>query len=73
MHPASCRDFALVSWEGQGRGDGVVRKGRGYVPIMPKSTDRSVRRVRECHDALFEEALTRRVIGAFYEVYNALG
>jgi GxxExxY protein len=35
--------------------------------------DRSSRRVRECHEALFEEALTRRIIGAFYDVYNALG
>ena len=36
-------------------------------------TDRSLRRVRECHVALFEEALTERIIGAFYDVYNALG
>ena len=36
-------------------------------------TDRSPRRVRECHVALFEEALTERIIGAFYDVYNALG
>lgn len=35
--------------------------------------DRSVRRVRECYETLFEEALTRRIIGAFYDVYNALG
>jgi GxxExxY protein len=38
-----------------------------------KPTDRSVRRARECHETLFEEALTRRIIGAFYDVYNALG
>jgi GxxExxY protein len=31
------------------------------------------RRVRECYETLFEEALTRRIIGAFYDVYNALG
>jgi GxxExxY protein len=35
--------------------------------------DRSSRRVRECYETLFEEALTRRIIGAFYDVYNALG
>jgi GxxExxY protein len=35
--------------------------------------DRSSRQVRECYETLFEEALTRRIIGAFYDVYNALG
>jgi GxxExxY protein len=35
--------------------------------------DRSGQRVRECYETLFEEALTRRIIGAFYDVYNALG
>jgi GxxExxY protein len=35
--------------------------------------DRPSRRVRECYENLFEEALTRRIIGAFYDVYNALG
>ena len=30
-------------------------------------------RIRECHDDLFESALTERVIGAFYTVYNRLG
>src|SRR5918999_3132505 len=34
---------------------------------------RTPRRVRECYETLFEEALTRRVIGAFYDVYNSLG
>jgi GxxExxY protein len=41
--------------------------------MTQKRTDRSVRRVRECYETLFEEALTRRIIGAFYDVYNALG
>ena len=41
--------------------------------MTPARTDRSVRRVRECHETLFEEALTRQIIGAFYDVYNALG
>ncbi len=40
---------------------------------MPKSTNRPVRRVKECYETLFEEALTRRIIGAFYDVYDALG
>jgi GxxExxY protein len=35
--------------------------------------DRPSRQVRECYELLFEEALTRRIIGAFYDVYNALG
>jgi GxxExxY protein len=35
--------------------------------------DRRSRRVRECYETLFEEALTRKIIGAFYDVYNALG
>lgn len=42
-------------------------------PMTPKRTDRPSRRVRECYETLFEEALTRRIIGAFYDVYNALG
>jgi GxxExxY protein len=41
--------------------------------MTQKPADRSARRVRECHETLFEEALTRRIIGAFYDVYNALG
>jgi GxxExxY protein len=41
--------------------------------MTQKRTDPSKRRVRECYETLFEEALTRRVIGAFYDVYNALG
>lgn len=32
-----------------------------------------MRYIRECHDGLFERALSNRVIGAFYDVYNALG
>ena len=32
-----------------------------------------MRRIRECHDGLFERELTHRVIGTFYDVYNALG
>jgi GxxExxY protein len=49
------------------------------TPMAPMNADRSfctggpMRRVRECHEALFEEALSRRVIGAFFDVYNALG
>jgi GxxExxY protein len=43
------------------------------APMTQKRADRSVRRVRECHETLFEEALTHRIIGAFYDVYNALG
>jgi GxxExxY protein len=42
-------------------------------PMTQKRTDCSARRVRECYETLFEEALTRRIIGAFYDVYNALG
>jgi GxxExxY protein len=38
-----------------------------------KRTDRPSARVKECYEALFEEALTRKIIGAFYDVYNALG
>lgn len=30
-------------------------------------------RVRECHETLFEEALTGKIIGAFFHVHNALG
>ena len=32
-----------------------------------------MRRIRECHDGLLESAITERVIGAFYDVYNKLG
>lgn len=32
-----------------------------------------MRRIRECHDGLFERELTHRVIGTFYDVYNTLG
>ena len=32
-----------------------------------------MRRIRECHDGLFEGELSHRVIGTFYDVYNALG
>jgi GxxExxY protein len=41
--------------------------------MMQIDADRPSRRVRECYETLFEEALTRRIIGAFYDVYNALG
>src|SRR3712207_2165756 len=29
--------------------------------------------VRECHEALFEEALTHKILGGFFEVYRTLG
>jgi GxxExxY protein len=29
--------------------------------------------VRECHETLLEEALTRKIIGAFYHVHSTLG
>jgi GxxExxY protein len=32
-----------------------------------------VQRIRECHDGLFESAITERVIGAFHTVYAGLG
>jgi len=32
-----------------------------------------MQRIRECHDGLFEGAVTERVIGAYYAVYNGLG
>jgi GxxExxY protein len=41
--------------------------------MTPMNADRSSSRVRECHETLFEEAITRRIIGAFYDVYNGLG
>ena len=41
--------------------------------MTPKRADRPSARVRECYETLFEEALTRQIIGAFYNVYNALG
>jgi GxxExxY protein len=37
------------------------------------AADKSKRRVRECHEMLLEEALTHKVIGAFFHVYNCLG
>jgi GxxExxY protein len=37
------------------------------------NADTPKRRVRECHEVLLEEALTHKVIGAFFHVYNALG
>jgi GxxExxY protein len=37
------------------------------------TADTPKRRVRECHEVLLEEALTHKVIGAFFDVYNALG
>ncbi|MDQ3949099.1 MAG: GxxExxY protein [Gemmatimonadota bacterium] len=37
------------------------------------TADTSKRRVRECHEVLLEEALTHKVIGAFFHVYNTLG
>jgi GxxExxY protein len=43
------------------------------MPMTRMNADRPSRRVRECYETLFEEALTRRIIGAFYDVYNALG
>ena len=36
-------------------------------------TDTSSRRVKECHEILLEEAFAHKVIGAFFDVYNALG
>lgn len=32
-----------------------------------------MQRIRECHDGLFESAITERVIGAFHAVYDRLG
>jgi GxxExxY protein len=32
-----------------------------------------MRRVRECHEALLESAVTQRVIGGFFTVFNELG
>ena len=32
-----------------------------------------MRQVRECHDALFEREVASRVVGTFYDVYDALG
>ena len=32
-----------------------------------------MRQIRECHDGLFERELSHRIVGAFYDVYNALG
>ncbi len=41
--------------------------------MTPINADQPSRQVRECYETLFEEAITRRVIGAFYDVYNSLG
>jgi len=40
---------------------------------MPNDADKPRSQVRECHEALFEEALTHKIIGAFFEVYRTLG
>lgn len=32
-----------------------------------------MQRIRECHDGLFESAITERVIGAFHAVYERIG
>ena len=37
------------------------------------TADAPLRQVRECYETLFEEAITRRIVGAFYDVYNRLG
>jgi GxxExxY protein len=37
------------------------------------NADPSSRRVRECHETLLEEALTRKIIGAFFHVHSTLG
>lgn len=37
------------------------------------NADRPSRRVRECHETLFEEALTRKIIGGFFHVHTTLG
>jgi GxxExxY protein len=37
------------------------------------NADTSRHRIRECHEVLLEEALTHKVIGAFFQVYNTLG
>jgi GxxExxY protein len=55
-------------------GDSVWRSAREFPPMeTPINADTSKRRVRECHEVLLEEALTHKVIGAFFHVYNALG
>jgi GxxExxY protein len=41
--------------------------------MTPINADRPSGQVRECHEALFEEALTHKIIGAFFQVYNTLG
>jgi GxxExxY protein len=41
--------------------------------MTPMTADHSSRQVRECYETLFEEAITRRIIGAFYDVYDGLG
>ena len=38
-----------------------------------KRADMNTVPVLECHEALFEEALTHKIIGAFFEVYRCLG
>ena len=37
------------------------------------NADRRSGRVRECHETLLEEALTRKIIGAFFHVHTTLG
>lgn len=37
------------------------------------NAEKAAQQVRECHEALFEEALTHKIIGAFFEVYRTLG
>lgn len=41
--------------------------------MTPMNADNPAHQVRECYETLFEEAITRRIIGAFYDVYNCLG
>jgi GxxExxY protein len=48
----------------------VVGHGLRGMNDMNAETDN---RVRECHEALFEEALTHKIIGAFFHVHNRLG
>jgi GxxExxY protein len=38
-----------------------------------RNADQPSRRVRECHETLLEEALTRKIIGAFFHVHSTLG
>jgi GxxExxY protein len=41
--------------------------------MTPINADDLSHRVRQCHEALFEEALTHKIIGGFFKVYNTLG